>query len=423
MSLIESMAKVAHEDAKGLPAEMREPRVREQFSLELAEALHAYGAPTHRLEDAVCRVGVALELELAILATPTSLQVAFGRLGDQRVHLLRAEAETMDLGRLSELDELVIAIEGGRLAAPTALQRIRELRRRPPRYPQWVQRLGWALASASAAPLFGGGWIDAALAAGLGASLEIMSRALGRRRGSNGLFEPLAAFWAGLVAFMAGALIPAASAEAIVLSGVVVLLPGLRLTVGITELATGHVVAGTARLASAASVMVLMLLGIVSGRGVASSFIDLPAPSVVAAEPGLAFALALALAPVAFVILFAARPGELPWIWVGGVGAVLVASSLGATFGPELASFAGAAFIALLSNELDRRGRLPASVLRAPGLILLVPGGLGLRSLESLYLKDALAGLEGLFSTALIGVALAGGILLANLIRPPRGAL
>lgn len=395
--------------------------------------MHAYGAPTHRLEDAVNRAAAALELRLAVLATPTSLQMAFGPIGEQRVHLLRVEPDAMDLGRLAELDDIVLALEAERnegrspnVAAARA--QVEALRARPARYARGWQWAAQALASATGAPLFGGGWREAALAGLLGASLGPLASVIGRKRGGAGLFEPLAAFWGATVAFSAAALWTAGAAlipEVIVLSAVIVLLPGLRLTVGISELATGHVVSGTARLASAGAVFALMLLGIITGRAVAASLFGAPLPATVdvAASPGAAFWVGLSLAPIAFVVLFNARPTELGWIAVGGIGGVLVAHSLAPLLGPALASFSGAAFIGLLANELDRRKRLPASVLRAPGLIMLVPGGLGLRSLDAIYHQDALGGLEGLFSTTLIGVALAGGILVANFVRAPRGAL
>jgi uncharacterized membrane protein YjjB (DUF3815 family) len=61
--------------------------------------------------------------------------------------------------------------------------------------------------------------------------------------------------------------------------------------------------------------------------------------------------------------------------------------------------------------------------LRLPGLLLLVPGSLGFRSLSSLLAADTIAGTDGLFRAALVTVALAVGLFAADLLLPPQRSL
>jgi uncharacterized membrane protein YjjB (DUF3815 family) len=58
-----------------------------------------------------------------------------------------------------------------------------------------------------------------------------------------------------------------------------------------------------------------------------------------------------------------------------------------------------------------------------PGMMLLVPGSIGYRSLESLMERDVVAGIGTAFSMALVAVAIVAGLLLANSLVPPRRIL
>jgi uncharacterized membrane protein YjjB (DUF3815 family) len=65
----------------------------------------------------------------------------------------------------------------------------------------------------------------------------------------------------------------------------------------------------------------------------------------------------------------------------------------------------------------------PAAVPLVPGIMLLVPGSIGFGSLSRFIERDVVYAVETAFSMGLVGVALVTGLLLANLIVPPRKAL
>ena len=55
-----------------------------------------------------------------------------------------------------------------------------------------------------------------------------------------------------------------------------------------------------------------------------------------------------------------------------------------------------------------------------PGLVMLVPGSLGLRSVAWLAQSDVLHGLKTASQMMVTVVALVGGLLFANVLVPPR---
>jgi len=58
-----------------------------------------------------------------------------------------------------------------------------------------------------------------------------------------------------------------------------------------------------------------------------------------------------------------------------------------------------------------------------PSIILLVPGSIGYHSLSNLLAHDVTTGIGNAFEALLVGSALVAGLLLANVLLPPRNAL
>ena len=258
----------------------------------------------------------------------------------------------------------------------------------------------------------------------LGVGIGILGRFIHRRVNAVDLFDPVAGFVAALGAMVVARMVFPVSAEIVTLSGLIVLVPGLGLTIALTELATRHLVSGTARLAGAGTVLLTILLGVALARRVGDSLPALiDSTSTLPPLPGWTIWIAMVLAPLAFTILFQARMREAPVIFVtcvlGFAGATIGARFLGADLGP----FAGALVVGLVSNLYARTFDRPSSVLETPGIIVLVPGSIGYRSLSFFLEENVLAGMDAAFQTILVAISLVGGLLSAKAILPPRRVL
>jgi len=89
-----------------------------------------------------------------------------------------------------------------------------------------------------------------------------------------------------------------------------------------------------------------------------------------------------------------------------------------ATLGVELGTFAGALAVGVASSVYERLTQRPAAVVSVPGILLLVPGSVGFRGLTSLIDRQAVAGIETIFSMILTAVALVAGLLIAAVVVP-----
>jgi len=400
------------------------------FIMRVAELLHAYGTPAYRLERVLMGMSANLHVEAAFLSTPTAVIASIGSGEHKVVRLKRADSGEVDLGKLVDFDETMDLVRDRKLTVVEGLARLEEIAAAPSRYPTTVLAAAFSVASAGAAVFFGGGAAEV-LATML---LSLMSFGLAVRMSSGldsvGIVEPIAAFLTAGCAALLGHLW-GVEARIVTLAGLIVFLPGLTLTLGFLELTMRHLVSGMARLAGAGAVFLTLLFGVALGwRAVALAFgynpeftgQFLPPADLVPLGPW-ALWLAVLVAPFAFGIVLQARPGELPYIFLASV-AGFVSARLGAEWlGPDLGPFLGALAVGVVANLYARVFDRPALVPLTPGIFMLVPGSLGFRSLTSFLETDSAAGLAWAFQTGLVAVSLVGGLLLANIVLPPRRIL
>ena len=396
----------------------------EEFLLRLAEALHTYGTAADRLEEALARCALALGVgDAQFHAGPTSIFVAFGRGIGQRPYLLRVDAGEIELGKLGELFEVWSSVEEGTLDPHQGLERIQSISDAAPRYSTLWNVIGFGLASASAARFFGSGWRESLLSFALGATIGVLARLLAGRSQAKRLFEPVAAFLAAFVSLTVAHFVPL-SDSVVTLSALIVLIPGLSVTVAVSELATRHLVSGTARLAGALTVLMTITFGVALGRELgAMMFATPPLAELDLAVPEWTEWVAVAVTPLAFTLLLQARFRSFFWILLTGLIGYLGSKFGSEHLGPQLGAFTGALLVGLASNLYGRVFRRPAAVVRVPGILLLVPGSIGYRALSFFLVQDVLSGMEAAFRMGIVAVALVGGLLAANVLLPTRRSL
>lgn len=394
----------------------------EDLLVRVAVLLHAYGTPAHRLERLLDRMAAGLEVPAEFLITPTSLLAAFGPKHDQRTHLIRVDPGEVNLGKLSELDELLEELQQGTLSHEEACARVTILEESAPRFGLPITSVAFGVAAAGAAALFGGGVAEVIVAFLMAAPQAALVRVLGKREDAASVFEPIAAALSAFVAMVVSRWIWPLSEPLATLAALIVLVPGLTLTVATIELSTRHLVSGTARLAGAMTTFLMIALGLALGRAVGEAWLPAATSIHSGGLPMFAGPLAAALSPLAFAVIFQARRQEFGWIWVTSVTGFAVAA-LGSRLSPEVGPFLGALAVGLLSNLYARALDRPALVPLTPGILMLVPGSVGFRALDLFLAQDAVAGTETFFQMAISAVALAGGLLLASALLPPRRTL
>ena len=129
-----SPAPVNLEPALLPPSVLAEAPASIRFTLALGQALHRYGSPSHRLEEALSKVALRFGEEARFSSGPTGLFAAFGPAEALRTGLLRSEPGEMDLARLGRLDILLQDVVAGREDAKSGFERLQRILRSPAPY-------------------------------------------------------------------------------------------------------------------------------------------------------------------------------------------------------------------------------------------------------------------------------------------------
>jgi uncharacterized membrane protein YjjP (DUF1212 family) len=392
--------------------------------MRLGRALHAAGSPAHRIEEGMEVASRRLGIEGQFFSTPTALFASFSDGTSHRTVLERVEPGSINLERMSALAQLLADIAAGELGPQQGAARLAAIGESPSRYGALLTTASFALASAAATVFLGGGPREVLVAGGLGLGIGGLATVADRAPPVARLFEPLAALLASLAATLAAFTWPPLSIYLVTLAALIVLVPGLTLTVAINELASRQLVSGSARLAGAVALFFGIALGVAVGSRLGAALTG-AAPSLVAPTPlpEIWRWAALLAAGLAFTVLFRARPSDAGWVLAAGVIAIEGVGLGERVLGSQLGPFVGALLVGLAGNLYTRLRPGPAALLQVPGLILLVPGSLGYRSLSSLLESDVLSGVHAAFTATLVAISLATGILIANVVLPPKKVL
>ena len=257
----------------------------------------------------------------------------------------------------------------------------------------------------------------------IGLQTGVITRLSSRHAAASRVREWIASLLAGATSVLLAAAFGPLAATLAAVAGLIVLVPGLDLTVALTALATRNLVSGTARLAGAATSFLAIGFGLALGAKLAplagGRVLTLPASTL----PGWTEALALVLSPVAFTIGFRAQPRDGIVIFIAGALAYEIARIGSHLGGPELGMLLAAFATGLVGNGYARIFKRPAAVPIVPALLFLVPGTLGVRGVSSVVARDVIPGVALLISLLVLAGALAAGLLFANLVLPPRKTL
>jgi len=209
----------------------------------------------------------------------------------------------------------------------------------------------------------------------------------------------------------------------VTLSSIVWFLPGLSLTIAIMELATKNMISGATRMFGALLTALELSYGITLGTKVV--FWNTSLSDSAACTPQLSAWLNIPFfigTTVGFIILLNAHPHQWPPMILSSLTGYL-ASYFSANYFSSDISTAIAAFVVGITGSLyGKYTHHPPLVSILAGILLQVPGSLGVRGFNAFIAQDVLSGTSTTFQMVYTGLAITVGLLLANLIVYPKHA-
>ncbi len=386
--------------------------------VELARSLHTSGAPAYELEHRMERAAMTLGVPANFFSTPTSLFVTFEN-ETEWTRLIRVLPSETNLAKLAQLYDLYYKIETRELEILEAWDKLQKLESTNYDYGTVVNVICYGVISAGVAIFLGGNLTVVYTAGIVGLLIGVLVRGFEKLKLPEHLTNVAAGFFATIMASVAHFYFPGGSVELTLIAGLIILLPGLQITLSVNELATQNLASGTARMAGAITTFLTLVFGVVMGYGFTDWFISLQ-PEQKLTPLGLGWSIA-ALLPIAFTfcVLFRSQFRDIPWILLSTCIAFGTVKLAGAYLGPLAAVWTAALVVGTFSNLFSRYLNRPAAIVLMPGILLLVPGSLGFGGLTEIMINDDMpGGVKIVSSMMLIAVSIVAGLLIANAIFP-----
>jgi uncharacterized membrane protein YjjP (DUF1212 family) len=396
------------------------------FMVELAERLHLYGTTAQRLEAALLLVAERLRLECEPWSSPTALILSFSdpqRLpgASDTTRVIRLPPGDNDLYKLTETDRIAEAVIAGDMDLEQAFAAMAALDRPPSRQWRVMQVLGYGLVAAAIGGLLRLPWLDLAVAGFNGLLIGVLTQMGESRPRLREASEALLALLASAIAVLVASFVAPLNQNTVIICSLIVLLPGLSLTNAMNELASQHLVSGTARFSGAVMTVLKLALGTAITLYLTNLVGLQPAVRALRPQPEWMEWVALAAASLAFAVLFRTAWRDYPAVMLAAASGYLISRFAGLAWGAGAGIFLAALVMTAAGNGYARWFHRPGAIVRVPGIILLVPGSASLRGLLNLIQQqDVSAGQVAVLAVMNILLALIAGLLFGNLLLPSR---
>lgn len=398
-----------------------------KFILKLGKMLHKYGAPSFRLEAYLSEVATYLGVHSSFNSIPTSLSIVLwsDRHEDEYNHTARMQPGELDMNALSLTDELAFKLISGEVSLEEADRQLDDIDALSSPYGNGLTGVAFGLSTSAFAMLMGAGPQEILWSGVLGILVYLWTLWAVRSKRVNLMLEPVSSFTVGLAAcalsfyFEAGL-----NLWLVVLSSLIILVPGLSLTMGLAELSTRNLVSGTARVMDA--IMQLFKLYFGAFLGVSLGYHIFGQLPIHPANPLPQWAswIGVLMLSIGLVAIFRTRLKHVPWAVMSTFIAFGASTLSSAYLEHGLGAFMGAFALGVFSNMFSRVENAPSTIVAMHGLIVLVPGSktyIGLNSFISgqEFIKADHIGQE----TFLILMSLVAGLIFANVVMPTKKAL
>lgn len=400
-------------------------KLRRKFIVMLGKALHQFGSTAYRLEAHLKKLTKALGLSGNVLVTPTTLTFIFHLPDDQEsINVVRVHPGEIDLGDLSRVDELCEQVTVGDLSLSEGRARIEEILNNPKPYNTPMIYLGYGLAGGGFAILLHTN-VSNIIASTL-FSLLVYTLVLlgGKFPRIKEMVEPLSSFIVAFLSIGLCSIFPSINVSFVTLAAIILFIPGLALTMGLSELAARELISGTARVMDAIMMFFKLYFGAYLGVTLGLLCWEIsPTPIVNHTSFWLPW-LAVIMLTFGLSIEFRTRTKDMAWGITAGLVAygfsVLGAHALGAALGP----FVGALAVGIFSNFYGQVRKSPPTIALLLGVLVLVPGSKFYMSLNTMVAGSNIILNQSLGQEVfLIFMSITAGLIFANVIYPPKNIL
>ncbi|MDR2354841.1 MAG: threonine/serine exporter family protein [Clostridiales Family XIII bacterium] len=393
------------------------------LALFAGELMMKSGAEVYRVEDTITRICHACKIPyVECFATTTGIFLSIDRgdrNGDMHTFIKRIAGTSIDLERISALNEFSRTFTSTDMSVEEGFERLRAIERKRP-YGLPLNALGALFIGVTLCPCFGGRVLDSLSCALVTVLAYLFSLCIGRLHLNTFTGTFLCCFVCALLAVAGWELDLVSSVAPVIIGAITLFMPGVAITNAARDLLSGDMLAGVARSAEA----FITAVAIAGGVGIALKIWSMarggfPAETAIR-YPLYAFFILAFFTTLGFCFQFhVPRKHWAAASFVGACGFWLYQyGTLLLGYSAPSAGFLSAGLVALLAELCSRAGKDATTLFIIPGIVPLVPGtGMYATMLYMLQSDFSNAAEMGVRSLLIAGCIAIGLISVASLTR------
>lgn len=208
------------------------------------------GSEMYRVEDTMRRIGsnAGLSLtDLRVFTTPTGLFMGVDKMDN--VQIEQVEDRSINMEKVSRVNDLSRRFAEHKITLAELRLKLEDVDCNTPQFPLWLQTIGTGFVSSTLMVLFMNDydWLDLPFAALIGMIGFLTYHFVKKYAHIRFLAEMLASLVLAFLAISLQQINSSFDANAIIIGGVMILVPGLALTNSLRDLFAGHLISGIGR--------------------------------------------------------------------------------------------------------------------------------------------------------------------------------
>jgi uncharacterized membrane protein YjjP (DUF1212 family) len=386
----------------------------------IGKGLIACGAAVGVVENTLTEIALRYGKNCEIMAFPNLIMIELNMEHRAHVEFTVQRLTSVNLDFVSELTELIDQVKQKHVSLSKANAEIDRIFAKKPRFGAAMVVLGYMLSCIGLTLLYRVDLRAILVTGAAGLLVGIIVMLFSRQPRFDLLLPVFSAVIVSIFIFTLTEKSIIFGPANLLITPLIIFLPGALLTTGVIELASKHLISGSARMIYGATVILLLFVGIAIGMNLTKIPNTLMYSYEATVFPWWAPFVGTMLFGIGTFIRLSGANRDLFWMLL-----VLYIAMLGQSFGEQyFNSYVGAflgALLMTLSSELIARSprRTPALVSQMLAFWFLVPGARGLLSVTNILTNNVQSAAIGLGQVIILIVSISLAVLLGTLIISP----
>ncbi len=388
------------------------------FIIYLGKALHLYGIPSYKIQMYLNEVSSKLKIEGSFNDLPTMMTFSFydKETDDTYFFSEKVPLGELNLGAFTKSTEITDRLLANQINTKQAKSELVELQKSNNKSNEFLIAFGYAGAAFIFNILIGTNWNSAFLSFFLGFIVYIWVYFSQFSKFIKSILESITSLTTAILASIASIYISDINVPIIILSSIIIFIPGLSITIAFEEAAAKNLVSGSAKLFNAIMSLFKQFFGAYLGLSIIKLFISNNEISMILTSniPEVLHYLAAPLFVLCIIPIFNVRKKNIPLVLICSTIGYITALFFSFT-GLLISTFIATITIILLSKIASKINKTPKTVFSTLGILMLVPGSKAFMGLSGYLIKEnTIISANTGEQIALILMGLIGGLLFSG---------